>query len=170
MSSTTEKPGSGFWLKAGEGDATWFMGQLATVKMGSDDTQGRCAMLEFVTPAGGGSPYHVHRNEDESFYVLEGEMTFYVGDAVIEAQTGSFAFGPRNVPHTFVVGPHGPARYLLFTEPGGFEQFVAEVGEPAAARTLPPPPAGPPNFAVIGAIAAKHGIEILGPPGPPTSK
>ena len=114
-------------------------GHLATVMMASDDTQGRCAMLEFVTPAGGGSPYHVHRNEDESFYVLEGEMTFYVGDAVIEAQAGWFAFGPRNVPHTFVVGPHGPARYLLFTQPGGFKQFVAEVGEPAA----PPSPRHP---------------------------
>jgi hypothetical protein len=107
-----------------------------------------------------GRPYHVHRDQDESFYVLEGEMTFYVGDAVIEAKAGSFAFGPRNLPHTFVVGSHAPARYLLFTEPGGFDRFVAEVGEPAAARTLPPPLGGPPDIAAISAIAAKHAPRI----------
>ena len=85
MTGTTERAGSAFGLDAGDGEATWFMGQLATVKMGSDATGGRCALLEFVTPAGGGPPYHVHRDQDESFYVLEGEMTFYVGDAVIQA-------------------------------------------------------------------------------------
>ncbi len=169
MTGTTEKAGSGFGLDAGDGEATWFMGQLATVKMGNDETRGSCALLEFVTPAGGGPPYHVHRDQDESFYVLEGEMTFYVGDSVIQAKQGSFAFGPRNVPHTFVVGSQAPARYLLFTEPGGFDQFVAEVGEPAAARTLPPPSDAPPDIAAISAIAARHGIEILGPPGPPPS-
>lgn len=168
MTSTTGTDGTGFGLDAGAGEATWFMGQLATLKMGSDATNGRAAMLEFVTPAGGGPPFHVHRDQDESFYVLEGEITFYVGDAVIEAKQGSFAFGPRNVPHTFVVGPNGPARYLLLTEPGGFDRFVAEVGEPAGALTLPPPPTGPPDIAAISAIAAAYGIEILGPPGPPT--
>jgi quercetin dioxygenase-like cupin family protein len=167
VATTPEKAGSAFALEAGDGEATWFMGQLATVKMGSDQTRGRCALLEFVTPAGGGPPYHVHRSQDESFYVLEGEITFYVGDAIIEAAPGSFAFGPRNVPHTFVVGPQAPARYLLFTEPAGFDRFVAEVGVPAETRTLPPPPGGPPNIAAIAAIAANYGIEILGPPGPP---
>ena len=170
MTTMPEKASSAFGLEAGDGEATWFMGQLATVKMGSDETRGRCALLEFVTPAGGGPPYHVHRHEDESFYVLAGEMTFYVGDAVIQAKEGSFAFGPRNVPHTFVVGSQTPARYLLFTEPAGFDRFVAEVGVPAEARTLPPPPDGPPDIAAIAAIAAKYGIEILGPPGPPPSR
>lgn len=56
-----------------------------------------------------------------------------------------------------------------FTEPGGFDRFVAEVGESAAARTLPPPLDGPPDIAAISSIAAQHGIEILGPPGPPPS-
>jgi quercetin dioxygenase-like cupin family protein len=170
MTGMTEKAGSAFGLEAGGGEATWFFGQLATVKMGSDETRGRCALLEFVTPAGGGSPYHVHRDEDESFYVLEGEITFYVGDAVIQAREGSFVFGPRDVPHTFVVGSETPARYLLFTEPAGFDRFVAEAGVVAEALTLPPPPDGPPDIPALAAIAAKYGIEILGPPGPPPSR
>lgn len=96
-------------------------------------------------------------------------MTFYVGDAVIPARKGSFAFGPRNVPHTFVVGSQAPARYLLFAEPAGFERFVAEAGVPAEARTLPPPLDAPPDIAGLAAVAARYGIEILGPPGPPPS-
>jgi quercetin dioxygenase-like cupin family protein len=170
MTTTTEKAGSGFGLEAGDGEAIWFIDNLATIKIGSGETRGRGALVEFVTPAGSGSPYHVHRNEDESFYVLEGEMTFYVGDAVIQAREGSFAFGPRNVPHTFVVGSQSPARYLLFAEPAGFDRFVAEAGVPAEARTLPPPLAAPPDIAGLTEIAAKYGIEILGPPGPPPSR
>jgi quercetin dioxygenase-like cupin family protein len=158
---STDEAGAAFALEDGGGEATWFVGQLATVKMGSDETKGRCALLEFVTPAGGGAPYHVHQNEDESFYVLEGEITFYVGAAVIHATAGSFVFGPRKVPHTFVVGPHGPARYLLFTEPAGFDRFVAEAGVPAEARTLPPPLDGPPDIAALAETAKKYGIEIL---------
>jgi quercetin dioxygenase-like cupin family protein len=169
MTSTTERAGPAFALEAGDGEATWFIDNLATIKIGTDETGGRWALVEFVTPAGSGSPYHVHRNEDESFYVLEGEMTFYVGDAVIQAREGSFAFCPRNIPHTFVVGSRTPARYLLLAEPAGFERFVAEAGVPAEARTLPPPPSGPPDIASLAATAAKYGIEILGPPGPPPS-
>lgn len=56
MAGTTERAGSGFGLDAGAGEAPWFMGQLATVKMGSDETQDHCALLELLTPAGGGRP------------------------------------------------------------------------------------------------------------------
>jgi hypothetical protein len=71
------------------------------------------------------------------------------------------------VPHTFVVGTTSPARYLVVAEPAGFDRFVTEVGIPAETRTLPPPSDGPPDVAALGAVAAKYGIEILGPPGPP---
>ena len=169
MTGTTEKPGSAFGLEAGEGEATWFVGQLATVKMGSDETQGRCAILEFVTPAGGGSPYHVHRNEDESFYVLEGEMTFYVGDAVIEAKEGWFVFGPRNVPHTFVVGPQArPATSCSRNRPASTNSSP-RLANPPEARTLPPPPAGPPNSPRSPRSPRKRDRDPR-PPWPPTSK
>jgi quercetin dioxygenase-like cupin family protein len=158
---------SAFGLGSDDGEAFWFLDQLATIKIGTHETQGRWALVELVTPPGSGPPLHVHRNDDEAFYILEGEITFYVGDAVIEAKAGSFAFAPRNVPHTFVVGTTSPARYLVVAEPAGFDRFVTEVGIPAETRTLPPPSDGPPDVAALGAVAAKYGIEILGPPGPP---
>jgi quercetin dioxygenase-like cupin family protein len=158
---------AGFGLTAGEGEAFWFAGQLATVKISGAETEGRWTLVEFEAPPGNGPPLHVHRDDDESFYVIDGEITFYLGDAVIEARAGSFAFAPRGVPHTFVVGGEAPARYLVVSAPAGFERFVSEASVPAESRTIPPPPDGPPDAAALVALAARHGIEILGPPGPP---
>jgi quercetin dioxygenase-like cupin family protein len=159
-----------FGLAADDGEAFWFAGQLATVKIGGRETQGRWTLVEFEAPPGNGPPLHVHRDDDESFYVIDGEITFYVGDAVIEARPGSFAFAPRGVPHTFVVGGKTAARYLVVSEPAGFERFVAEASVPAESRTIPPPAGGPPDVAALAALAARHGIEILGPPGPPSPR
>ena len=158
---------AGFGLAADDGEAFWFAGQLATIKIGGTETQGRWTLVEFEGPPGNGPPLHVHHNDNESFYVIEGEITFYVGDAVIDARAGSFALAPRGVPHTFVIGGQTPARYLVVSEPAGFERFVAKASDPAQSRTIPPPADGPPDIAALTALAAKHGIEILGPPGPP---
>jgi len=158
---------AGFGLTAGDGEAFWFAGQLATVKIGGTETEGRWTLVEFEAPPGNGPPLHVHRDDDESFYVIEGEITFYLGDTVVEARAGSFAFAPRGVPHTFVVGGKAPARYLVISAPAGFERFVAETSVPAELPTIPPPADGPPDVAALAALAARHGIEILGPPGPP---
>jgi quercetin dioxygenase-like cupin family protein len=158
---------AGFGLAADEGEAFWFAGQLATVKIGGERTQDRWTLVEFEAPPGNGPPLHVHADDDESFYVIDGEITFYVGDAVIEARSGSFAFAPRGVPHTFVVGGQRPARYLVVSEPAGFERFVAEASVRAESRTIPPPADRPPDVAALAALAAKHGIQIVGPPGPP---
>ena len=70
------------------------------------------------------------------------------------------------VPHTFVVGGQA-VRYLVISEPAGFERFVAKASGAAEPRTVPPPADGSPDIATLAALAAKHGIEILGPPGPP---
>jgi quercetin dioxygenase-like cupin family protein len=149
-----------------EGEALWFLGTLATVKASSETTGGRVAVIEHVAPRGMGSPLHVHRREDEWFYVIEGELTFWVGGRVTAAPSGSFVFGPRDIPHTFQVSSER-ARFLLVAEPAGFEDFMRAAAEPAGALTLPPPPAGPPDPARLAALAAEHGIEILGPPGIP---
>jgi hypothetical protein len=73
------------------------------------------------------------------------------------------------VPHTFEVASER-ARFLLVIEPAGFDDFVRAVGEPAAALTIPPPPAEPPDMGRLVALAAEHGVEILGPPGIPADK
>jgi quercetin dioxygenase-like cupin family protein len=151
---------------AGEGQALWFLGSLVTIKASGEDTGGRMAVIEHLSPRGSGSPLHVHRNEDESFYVLEGELTMWVDGQTIAAPKGSFVYGPRDVPHTFIVSSE-EARFLIIAAPGGFDDFVRTIGEPAQQLVIPPPATEPPDIPALSAIAARHGIEILGPPGIP---
>ena len=153
-------------VHAGEGEALWAFGTLATVKASSDTSDGRVAVIEQLAPQGAGSPLHVHHREDEWFYVLEGALTFWVGGEVVEARAGSFIYGPRDIPHTFVVSSP-QARFLLVTEPAGFENFMRAMGQPASTPTIPPPAEPPSDLAPLVAAAAEYGIEILGPPGIP---
>src|SRR5207244_12105581 len=78
----------------------------------------------------------------------------------------SFVYGPRGIAHTFTVRS-SEARFLLVTEPAGFEGFIRTLSEPAPSLTIPPPATDPPDFERLAATAAEYGIEILGPPGIP---
>ena len=156
----------GYELAANEGEAFWLLGMLQTVKISRDDTNGAYGLLEIVVPEGVGSPWHVHPEEDEWFYVLEGEMSFWVGDTHLTLTAGSFAFGPKGVPHTFYAEAGG-AKALVGLAPMQFEGFLREVGEPAPERILPPPLDGPPDVPRLTEIGNRNGLEILGPPGPP---
>ena len=163
---STITPISPIVLQANEGEALWAFGTLATIKASSETTEGRVAVIEHLAPEGAGSPLHVHRREDEWFYVLDGTLTFWVGGGVIEAGAGSFVYGPRDVPHTFVVSSP-QARFLLVAEPAGFENFMRAVSQPAPSLTIPPPAAPPTDLTPLVAAATEYGIEILGPPGIP---
>ena len=109
-------------LQPGEGEARWFLGFLVTIKSSGATTNGRVAVIEHLGTEGLGSPLHVHHNEDEWFYVTEGELTFWVGGKTITAPTGSFVYGPRDIPHTFSV-TSAEARLLVVCEPAGLENF-----------------------------------------------
>ena len=164
MSTTSVAP---IALEAGQGEAIWFLGVLATIKSSAKTTGGRVAVIEHLAPQGFGSPLHVHHNEDEWFYVIDGELTFWVGGQVFNAAAGAFVYGPRDVPHTFTV-TSPEARFLLVAEPAGFEEFMRALSEPALTPTLPPATIRPPAPEVMVATAAEYGIEILGPPGIPS--
>jgi quercetin dioxygenase-like cupin family protein len=120
----------------GEGEA-WWLGVLATIKASAEQTGGRYSVVEILAPDGYGSVLHVHHREDEGFYILEGEMTFYVGEQTIKAHPGSYLFGPKDVPHAFSVDS-GPARLLFVFSPAGLEGLIREMGEPARSLTVPP--------------------------------
>ena len=158
-----------FTHEPGEGEALWWIGMLATIKATKEQTGGRYTLVEILAPEGFASPLHVHHGEDEGFYILEGEMTFYVGDQTIKARPGSFLFGPKEVPHAFAVDS-GPARLLFVLSPAGMEGAIREMGEPARTLDIPPQPEEPeepPDEAEmerLAAIGARHGGEILGPP------
>ena len=161
-----ERAHVGYVLDDNEGEAFWLLGMLETIKISGTDTGGEYGMLEAVVPAGVGSPWHVHPEEDEWFYVLEGELTVWIGDTRHPLKAGSFAFGPKGVPHTFYAEASG-ARVLVGFAPMQFETFLREVGEPAPERVPPPPLEGHPDMARLAPIARRAGFEILGPPGPP---
>jgi quercetin dioxygenase-like cupin family protein len=154
-----------FGLKEGEGDAWWWLGPtLATVKATGKETGGRYTLVEVLEPDGAEAPLHVHHREDEAFWILEGDLTFQVGEETIKASPGSLLFGPRDVPHSYTVDC-GPARMLFVLSPAGFEEFIYATSEPAKERTLGPPPEGPPSeeeMEQLGAIARQYGCEILG--------
>ena len=152
-------------LMQDEGEALWFLGTRATIKASADSTDGRVCIIEQLAPPGSGSPLHVHTNEDEWFYVIDGELTFLVGGERIVARSGGFVYGPRGIPHIFQVTSEGPSRFLLVAEPGGFEAMVRAAGVPATEPGLPPSDSPPPDMELLGAAAAAQGIAILGPPG-----
>ena len=144
-----------------EGPAVWFLNQLAVVKATAKQTGNAFGLIEQLAPVGPASPYHVHRAEDETFYVLDGQLEFISGERRSTGGPGSSVFLPRDIPHGFRVVGESPARFLVLTTPGGFEGFFMEVGRPAEALTLPVPSA--PDMQKLMALAAKYRVEILGP-------
>jgi len=145
---------------AGHGEARWWFGGLAEITATAQDTGGRLAIIEVTEPPGAESPLHVHHREDEGFWILEGEVSLQVGDDTIEASAGDFAWGPRDIPHRYVVGPNG-CRMLFICTPAGFEDLVREMSVPAETRTLPPASDEEPDMEMVAAVAQKHGCELL---------
>src|SRR5919112_5620232 len=145
-----------------DGEAFWGLdSSLWSLKATAEQTGGRFSMIEEVAPRGEGTPLHVHREDDETFYVLEGELTFYLDDdQPIPASAGSFVHIPGGVVHAFQVDSE-TARYLITTTPQ-HERFYRAISEPAQSRTLPPEE--PPDMEKIEAAAQEYKVEILGPP------
>ena len=135
------------------GDAYRF---LAT----GEDTGGKYALWEAVVPPGGGPPPHVHSREEEGFYVLEGEITLFIGDQRFIASAGMFAYMPVGTPHSFKNESGQPARMLISVAPAGLEQMFFEVGRsvPEGAQTAPPPTRE--EIDKLLAVAPRYGIEI----------
>lgn len=143
-------------ISAGEGPTVWLNGDIYELKAGSTATSEQMAVLEATVPPGGGPPPHLHKHEDEAFYVVDGELDVRIGERTVRASSGDFVFIPRDTVHSF----HNPglriARQLLIFTPGGFEEFFLEAGEPAmAGRPIPPPSAG--EQPRIKATAEKYG-------------
>lgn len=148
-------------VPAAQGEARWWLDCLAVIKASSADTGGQMTIIEITEGAGKEAPLHVHHREDEAFWILEGDVTFEVGDTTIEAHAGDYVFGPRDIPHRYTVGDSG-CRMLFICTPGGFENLVREMSVPAETRTLPPPVDEMPDFEWIERVAQKHGCDLLG--------
>lgn len=116
-------------------------------------TGGRQTLWTEITPPGGGPPPHYHANEDETFYVVDGRVSFFQDGQWVEVPPGSAAFIPRGVIHTFKNVGVTPLRMLISTSPSGFEIFFSKCADIFANP-------GPPDMGRIMAVSAQHGIHF----------
>ena len=161
-----DAPGTPAILTPEVQQAVWFLGALVRVRAGGDATAGSLDVLEHQGERGYASPLHRHLAEEETFFVLDGELRVEVGGEAHAAGPGAVAFLPRQLPHAFVV-TSPQARFLTLHTPGGFDRFTLAAGTPAAGTTTMPPEEVPPEPAALAAMASSYGIEIMGPPPTP---
>jgi mannose-6-phosphate isomerase-like protein (cupin superfamily) len=147
-------------VRSAEGEARWWFEALAVIRATAADTGGLMTIVEVTEPPGHEAPLHVHHREDEAFFILEGSATIQVGDESFEVGPGDYAFGPREIPHRYSIGPDG-CRMLFICTPGGFENLVRGMGVPAERRTLPPPSDAEPDWEHVAAVAEANGCELL---------
>ena len=141
--------------------ASWFLGSLVTTRIASEDTDGAVSVLEHLLPPTYETPYHVHHNEDELSYLLEGGITLCTEQGTVTATAGETLIAPRGQPHGFQVTGDSPAKRLVFLVPAGYEAFFHEVGRPAETRRLPD--SAEQDREQLSAIASDYDVEILGP-------
>ena len=141
-----------------EAESFQFFGQPTQLRASTESTNGAYGLTESwsMTP-GFSSPYHTHHDEDEAFYVLDGEIAFVCDGKWMRGGPGTYVFGPRDLPHGFQIIGNTPARMLLLASPGGFERFVLELSLPIDA------PLTPPDMAKVAQVAAKYHIDLHGP-------
>lgn len=142
----TVPPGGGRTARVGPLTVTW--------KEEGAATGGRLAVGEVELPPGFSPPAHVHREHEEGFYVLAGDVEFQVGDQTIRATPGVWVLVPIGVPHTFANPGSTPARFLMTLSPNRYVGYFDEVGQLFQA--------GPPAPADILAVMARYATEPAG--------
>ena len=148
----------------GTGPVFTAVGDVYRVLASGEQTGGAYALIEVRVLPGGGPPPHLHRREEESFYILAGEITFFLTDHKIATKPGAFVQMPRNTPHAFKNEGTTEARMLILVAPAGFEDFIKEFGSPAVSLDVTPPPVTEADIARLLEMAPKYGVEILPPP------
>ena len=167
---------------SGRGEMLWFLGTLVRVKLDGRQTGGRFALLEIALPHGAAPGLHSHP-QDETFYILEGELTAWLVDPELaddgleppdwvktrarRCGVGDVVFAPGGTPHTFRI-ESDTVRMLVVSTPAGIEDMVRGLAEPAQWPWLQPPSEGPrvpPER--IASVERHTGMVRHGPPPPP---
>jgi quercetin dioxygenase-like cupin family protein len=163
-SNDTKRPSlpHGYGYQPGEGRRLWIVGDTMTFKATADQTGGSMAAVEVLAAPGGGPPLHTHRDEDEMWYVLDGEFEILAGEETHRLGAGGFAFVPRGTLHRFENVSDTPSRVLIVFTPGGFDGFFFEAGLPAVDGEVAPP-VGPEEIERTRAAAPRYGLELRWP-------
>jgi quercetin dioxygenase-like cupin family protein len=139
-------------------NSIWYNGHTFTFLLDGTQTAGAFALLQCYFRKGGEPPAHFHRNEDEIFYMLEGEIRFHIGDKKFTAKAGESAFALRGTPHQFSLVTE-TAKALLFITPAGIETFFKEYSIPAQSLELPPIQEGQPSSEFLETMS-KRATEL----------
>lgn len=152
------------YVPPGGGKAFWLATDLYTFKAVGEDTDGAFSLSELTTHPQFAPPPHIHHREDETFYILEGEVEFLANGRTFTAGAGSFVYLPKGRLHMHRNAGDTPARALVLVAPAGIEKFIEEVGMPATGPSSPPPPPAPEELEGLVTMAQKYGIEVPPPP------
>jgi quercetin dioxygenase-like cupin family protein len=145
-------------------EALIWMGELAIIHTSGKETNGRYSLVELFATKEGEVPWHIHHKEDEGFYILEGEVTLYIGEQVIKGKPGDYIFAPLGIPHKYSVDSPGHVRMLMVFSPAGFEGFIRETSVPATSLTPPDPETIEIDIEKIIPIAEAYGAEFVDGP------
>jgi quercetin dioxygenase-like cupin family protein len=140
----------------------WILGDIYTVKISGDETQGRYSVWEIEAAPNSGPPLHKHSMEDEAFYVLEGEFSFPYGSKETKASKGQFMYIPRGEFHTYKnINSSSFGKLLVIITPPRFEKFFEEIGIPIDDKSsFQPPPITPAVIENVVKAGARYGLEI----------
>lgn len=142
--------------------AYWFLNGLDIVLATSESTGGTYALVQNTAPPGHATPYHLHHDEDEAFYVLDGEFTFIADGKKTVLGPGGYIFLPRGIPLGIRCSGSAPSTKLILAMPGtGFVGMMTEMAEPAKECVLPAP--SQPDVEKLTRLCAKYRIDVLGP-------
>ena len=150
------------WSAAGQGERLWFLGTLAIIRVPGEAVDGRFALIEFLFPRHASPPLHTHP-QDESYIVLDGQLTVQAGADRFELDAGGIGVVPAGVAHTFRVDSD-TARVLVLSTPAGIERFVRDGSVPATSPTLPPPDTPRPTPERLEQLFRTHHQVNLGAP------
>ena len=146
-------------IHSGEGRRFAIPGGICTIKATGEDTGGTYAMIEMLIPPQGGPPPHIHSREIESFYILEGSLSFWLSNHKLSGQAGSLVIAPPGLTHTYKNEGDATARVLLLITPAGLEEFFQEVGVPIKEESALSEHFTPENLERMVETASKYGVE-----------
>jgi quercetin dioxygenase-like cupin family protein len=143
-------------LHAGQGRSVWVVGDLYTFLATGEDTNGAYALIHATVPPGSGPPPHIHRREDEAFFILEGQVAVQVDGRTVSASAGTWLTLPKGTLHAFKSEGTTPARMLILVIPSGLDKFFEEVGYASREESVTPA-----AIEKLVAVAPKYGLENL---------
>jgi quercetin dioxygenase-like cupin family protein len=147
----------------GTAPAVWGPGDLYNLLATGDETNKAFFQFEAIVPKGGGPPPHVHSREDESFYVVRGNLEILIGDSLYQAKAGDFVYIPRGTTHRFKNTGAGTAVQLVTFVPAGMEGFFREAFPPVTDRKAAPPPITDELIQKMNEVAPRYGVTMLPP-------